>query len=214
VSATVASSILPLPQRDRTSTPQIRDDVFELRAQTAEVRDQAHSLASRAQDLHDRAQAVDLDDRALTLGQNDLDVLLNALGDDLGLPWSVVADLVGVSPTAVRKWRRGGEITPDRRARLARLVAFCEIVNEVDPRIKDVGRWLQTPIIAGATTLTPADVFVRGAEIPLLNRVATRTKAEELLNSVEPNWRETTRPDDRHQVVIAEDGVPSIVPVD
>jgi hypothetical protein len=209
-----ASSIRALPELDRTSTPQIRDDVFELRAHTAEFREQASTLANRARGLHDRVQAVDLDDRASALVQNDLDVLLNAMGDDRGLPWSVVADLVGVSPTAVRKWRRGGEITPDRRARLARLVAFCQIVSELDPRIDDVGLWLQSPIVAGATTLTPADLFARGAELALLNRAATRTGAEELLDSIDPHWRTTTKPDDRHRVVEASDGVRSIVPVD
>jgi hypothetical protein len=212
----VGTSIQPLQQRerDRTAAAQITDDVILLRATTAEVRDQANSLANQASVLHDRVQQFDLDDRTMTLSQNDLTDLLNSLGDDLGLPWSVIAELVGVSTTAVRKWRRGGEITHERRARLARLLAFCSIVPKLDPRIDDIARWLQTPLIVGASTLTPADLFVRNAEIPLLNRVADRTKSEELLDRILPDWRDTTRPDNRHQVVMASDGVPSIVPVD
>lgn len=211
---TATQSIRSLPERDQTATPQIRDDVFELRARSAEARDQAANLASEAQDLHDRVQAFDLDDRAGALAQNDPGDLLATLGDDRGMPWSLVADLVGVSPTAVRKWRRGGALSPDSRARLARLVAFCQILTEIDPLIDDAALWLQSPIIAGATTLVPADLFARGQEIALLNRAAKRTTAEQLLDDVYPDWRTTTRPDDRHRVVEAEDGVMSIVPAD
>lgn len=211
---TATHSIRSLPERDQTLTPQIREDVFELRARSAEARDHAANLANEAQDLHDRVQAFELDDRAAALAQNDPRDLLAALGDERGMPWSLVADLVGVSPTAVRKWRRGGALTPDTRSRLARLVAFCQLVPEVDPRIGDVALWLQSPLIAGTTTLTPANLFARGEEIALLNRAAKRTTAEQLLDAVHRNWRGTTRPDDRHRVVEATDGVMSIVPAD
>ncbi len=211
---TATESIRSLPQRDQTKTPQIRDDVFEVRARSAEVRDRFATWASEAQDLHDRAQEFHLDDRAGALAQHAPGVLLTALGDERGMPWSLVAQLVGVSPTAVRKWRRDGALTPESRSRLARLVAFCQIVPEVDPLIGDVTLWLQSPAISGATTLTPADIFARGAEIALLNRAAKRITAEQLLDTVVPDWRATTRPDNRHQVVEAADGVMSIVPVD
>lgn len=207
-------SIRSLPERDRTATPQIRDDVLELRAQSAEARDHAASLVSRAEDLHDRVQAFDLDDRAGALAQNEPADLLNVLGDERGMPWSLVAQLVGVSPTAVRKWRRGGALTPDRRSRLARLVAFCQVVSEMDPRIDDVALWLQSPVISGATTITPADIFAQGAEIALLNRAAGRSAPEQLLDTVDADWRTTTRPDSHHKVVEAPDGVMSIVPVE
>ena len=124
--ATATGSIRSLPERDRTSTPHIRDDVLELRARSAEARDQAATLASDIEDLHDRVQAVDLDDRTTALQQNDPADLLAFLGEERGIPWSLAAYLVGVSPTAVRKWRRGGALTPESRARLARLVAFCQ----------------------------------------------------------------------------------------
>jgi hypothetical protein len=211
--ATGTSSIRPLNPSDQTTTPQIREDVFELRARTAEARSRAASLSSRADDLHDRVQEFDLDDRAGALAQNDPTVLLSLLGDELGMPWSVVADLVGVSPTAVRKWRRGGALTPETRARLARLVAFCQILPEVEPRINDVVLWFQSPLISGSTTITPLDLFAQGREVALLNRAAKRITPEQLLDVEIPNWRETTRPDTRHRVVEAPDGVLAIVPV-
>jgi len=207
-------SIRSLPERDRTSTPQIRDDVFELRAQSAWARDQAAGLVSRAADIHHRVQAFDLDERAGTLAQNEPRDLLAGLGDDRGLPWSLVAQLAGVSSTAVRKWRRGGALTPESRSRLARLVAFCQIVGAVDPRIGDVALWLQSPVIAGATTLTRAELFSRGAEIELLKHAAGRITSEQLLDGSAPGWRHMTRPDHHHRVVEASDGVMSIVPVD
>jgi hypothetical protein len=211
---TATSSIRPLAPGDQTTTPQIREDIFELRAQTAQVRDEVANLANRADDLHDQVQGFDLDDRAAALAQNDPPILLSLLGDELGMPWSMVADLVGVSPTAVRKWRRGGAMTPETRARLARLVAFCQVLPEVEPRIADVVLWLQSPIIAGSTTLTPTDLFARGSAIALLNRAAKRLSAEQLLDAEIPTWRETTRPDSRHRVVEAPDGVLAIVPVE
>jgi hypothetical protein len=212
--ATATSTIRPLNPNDQTTTPQIREDIFHLRARTAEARSQAASLASRADDLHDRVQEFDLDDRAGALAQNEPTVLLSLLGDELGMPWSVVADLVGVSSTAVRKWRRGGSLTPESRARLARLVAFCQVLPEIEPRINDVVLWFQTPVISGSTTLTPLDLFAQGREVGLLNRAARRVTAEQLLDVEAPNWRETTRPDSRHRVVEAPDGVLAIVPVD
>jgi hypothetical protein len=212
-SATATSSIRPLTPSDQTTTPQIREDVFELRARTAEARTQAASLASRADDLHDRVQEFDLDDRAGALVQNEPAVLLSVLGDELGMPWSMVADLVGVSPTAVRKWRRGGALTPETRARLARLVAFCQVLPEIEPRINDVVLWFQSPLISGSTTLTPLDLFAQGREVALLNRAAKTVTAEQLLDDEVPNWRETTRPDAQHRVVEAPDGVLAIVPV-
>src|SRR3954462_15771801 len=128
------STIRPLPAPDQTRTPQIRElDLFELRAASAEIRDQAAQLSNRADALHNDVQRADLDRRALALQQSDPADLLMALGADLGMPWSLVAELVGVSPTAVRKWRRGGTLTPESRFRLARIVAFCQMIGELDP---------------------------------------------------------------------------------
>jgi transcriptional regulator with XRE-family HTH domain len=159
-------------------------------------------------------QEFDLDDRAGALVQNEPAVLLSLLGDELGMPWSMVADLVGVSPTAVRKWRRGGSLTPETRARLARLAAFCQVLPEVEPRITDVVLWLQSPVISGSTTITPADLFAQGSDVALLNRAAKRVSAEQLLDAEAPDWRATTRPDGRHRVIEAPDGVLAIVPVE
>ena len=211
---TATSSIQPLAPGDQTTTPQIREDVLDLRARTAEVRTQAAHVASQADDLHDRVQEFDLDDRTAALVQNEPSGLLALLGDDLGMPWSLVADLVGVSPTAVRKWRRGGALTPETRSRLARLVAFCQVLPEVEPRITDVALWFQTPIISGSTTITPADLFARGSDVAVLNRAASRVTAEQLLDAEVPDWRTTTRPDRRHRVIEAPDRVLAIVPVD
>jgi len=215
-SGTASGAIRSLerPEQSTTPSPQIREDVLDLRAQTAEVRAHAANLSAQAEDLHDRVQEFALDDRAAALVQNDPSVLLSMLGEDWGMPWSLVANLVGVSPTAVRKWRHGGALTPDTRSRLARLVAFCQIVPEIEPRITDLALWLQSPIIAGSTTITAADLFAHGADIPLLNRAAARVTAEQLLDSEVPQWRTTTRPDARHRVVEAPDGVLAIVPVD
>ncbi|MEJ7785610.1 MAG: hypothetical protein WKF96_12465 [Solirubrobacteraceae bacterium] len=207
------ATIRDLPRGDRTVTPQIHDELFDLRARTTQLRQDSATAAGAAEDIHDRVQTLDLNERASALVQNDLADLLVMLGEDRGMPWSLVADLVGVSATAVRKWRRGGEITPDRRARLARLVAFCQIVADRDSGFPDVSLWLQTPIIAGATALTPADLFAETHEIEALNLAGRVKSAEEVLDRVRADWRTSTRPDNHHRVVEAPDGVLSIVPV-
>jgi hypothetical protein len=212
--STLSESIRPLAPGDQTTTPQIREDVLDLRARSAEVRAQAADLANRADTLHDKVQEFDLDDRAAALVQNEPAVLLSRLGEDLGMPWSLVADLVGVSPTAVRKWRRGGALTPETRSRLARLAAFSQVVPELEPRITDIALWFQGPVIAGSTTVTPAIIFALGGDVALLNRATARITAEQLLDSVIPDWRTTTRPDRHHRVVEAPDGVLAIQPVE
>ena len=209
-----SSAIQSLPAGDQTQTPQIRElDLLELRATTAEIRDRASEVAGRADALHGRVQRADLDQRAASLQQTDPQDLLETLAVDLGMPWSLVAELANVSATAVRKWRRGGTLTPDSRYRLARIVAFCQVIRELNPRITDPVLWLQTPLSVH-TTLTAKDLYAAGAADGLLDVVAARAEAVQLLDRVAPSWRETHRPDTRHRVVMAPDGVPSIVAVD
>jgi hypothetical protein len=211
---TASSTIRPLPAPDQTRTPQIVDrDLFELRAQTAEIRDEAARLHERAGQLHTSVQAADLDRRAAALAQNNPADLLETLGEDLGMPWSLVAELIGVSPTAIRKWRKGGALTPDSRIRLARLVAFCQVIAELEPRITDPALWLQTQL-AAATSLTAKDLYAAGHADQLLDLAAQRASRTEVLDAFSANWRSIYPADDHHRVVIAPDGVPSIIPID
>lgn len=211
---TASSAIRSLPATEKTQTPQIRDlDLLELRATTAEIRDRASEIAGRADDLHGRVQRADLDQRAAALQQTAPQDLLETLADELGMPWSLVAELSGVTAAAVRKWRRGGTLTPESRYRLARIVAFCQVVVELNPRIADPVLWLQSPL-SSHTTLTAKDLYAVGEADGLLDVVAERIEAVQLLDRVAAGWQSTHRPDEHHRVVLGPDGVPSIVAVD
>ena len=208
------STVRTLTRPDQTRAPQvIEHDFYELRALTAEVHDDAARIADRAKGLNERAQHAHLDQRAATLSQSDPDLLLGELADVAGMPWSLVAKLLGVSPTAVRKWRKGGTLAPDSRLRLARIVVFCEMVREADPRIVDPALWLQTPMTS-ATVLTRGDLYALHRADDLLVMAAGRRSPDEVLDGAAPSWRTSHAADPHHRVVLAEDGVPSIVPVD
>lgn len=209
-----ASTIRSLAAPDQTRAPQVvEQDFYELHAQIAEVHDDAARTTDRAKALDERLQHAHLDQRAATRSQSDPDLLLAELSDVLGMPWSLVAKLLGVSPTAVRKWRKGGALAPYSRLRLSGIVVFCEMLRETDPRIVDPALWLQTQMTS-STVLTRADVYALGRTDDLLMMAAGRRPPEEILDAVDPDWRSSHAADQQHRVVSADDGVPSIVPAD
>jgi hypothetical protein len=205
-----AKTIRPLPALDETRAPQILD-LFQLRATTAEMRDEATRLSEHAGDLHARVQRADLDRRAAQLAQGDPVDLFATIADDLGMSWALVAELISVTPTAVRKWRRGGTMTPENRLRLGHLVAFCEAIPELNPRITDPALWLETPL-AATTTLTPAHLYRAALAQQLLDVASERLDAQTALSSFDPHWQTNYGVDGRFEVVAAPDGLPSIVP--
>jgi hypothetical protein len=203
-------TIRPLPELDQTRGSQVVP-FKELRAQTAELRDRVDQLSADAKDLHARVQSDDLDRRAMQRAQADPADLLTAVAEDLGMSWNLLARLMRVSPTAIRKWRRGQPITPDNRRELALVIAFSEALREVNPRITDASLWLETRLHR-ATTLTGADLFAAGRIDALLDVAAERMSATEALDIFDPQWKHHYPADDHFSVVVADDGIPSIVP--
>lgn len=203
-----STTIRSLPDLEETHTPQLLP--LELRARTAELRDEASQVSERAHELHAQVQLADLERRATIIAQQDLNDLLSAACDDYGMSWNILAQLVGVTPTAVRKWRKGQAITPDKRRRLALAIAFCSALGEVNPRITDPALWLEMPLHQ-ATTLTGATLSAEGYTDLLLDLAAERIDATTALDAYDRDWRVRHPADDRHEVVTAEDGLPAIV---
>jgi hypothetical protein len=203
-------TIRPLPELDQTRGSQVVP-FKELRAQTAELRDRVDQLSADAKDLHARVQSEDLDRRAMQRAQTHPADLLTAAAEDLGMSWNLLARLMRVSPTAIRKWRRGQPITPDNRRQLALVIAFSEALHEVNPRITDASLWLETRLHR-ATTLTGADLFAAGRIDALLDVAAERMTATEALDMFDPQWKQHYPADENFGVVVADDGIPSIVP--
>lgn len=208
--ANEARTIRPLPELDETRAPQVLP-LFELRAQTADLRDEADRLSANAQALHSEVQGADLEHRAIQMAQSEPSDLLDTVSRRLGISWNVLARLVGVSPTAVRKWRRGQPMLPGNRSRVALVVAFSDALQEVNPRVTDPSLWLETPLHSAAT-LTGVDLLAAGHADALLDIAAERTSPDVALTAFDPAWREKYPTDQRFRVAVAADGHPSVIP--
>lgn len=146
--------------------------------------------------------------RSLTtqLTQEPLLSLLENLSD-LGFSWRSVARLAGVSIPALRKWRRGESASGENRYRVARVVAFCELVGE-RYFIDNIAGWLETPIHSDAP-VSGLDLLAED-RFDLALRLAgdQSTDPEQILDEVRPDWRE--RYSSEVEVFIASDGLPAL----
>jgi transcriptional regulator with XRE-family HTH domain len=139
---------------------QVREDrptFASISKKAANLRDVVELTGQDVKGLHHDTVLAALDERAAVFGVQDPSLLLDVLGTEYGLSWSTVAKMIGVTPTAIRKWRRGEQLTPQNRQRLALLLAFLELLRSPFP-VADPASWLEMPISAEAT-LTPADLY-------------------------------------------------------
>jgi len=186
-------------------------EAAELVAGTAELRDDVDATNSRVTELHHGAEELHLAQMTRQLEASSPADLLDALADELSFPWALLARVVGVSPTAVRKWRRGENVTPAYHQRLAAFLAFARTLQHRDPRIGDVPRWLEMPVDA-RTDVSRLDLYLAGERTGLLDLAAGRRTEEDLLDEVAEGWRERAATVPRFEVVVHEDGTSSLVP--
>src|SRR5680860_862041 len=73
------------------------------------LRTNVDSLGGEVQELHDDARTLDLDSRTLDKSKKSVPALLDELASERGMGWSDIAEVIGVSISAVRKWRKGGD---------------------------------------------------------------------------------------------------------
>ena len=130
--------------------------------------------------------------------------LLNELAD-LGFAWRQIAQLVGVTVPALRKWRQGEPATGANRRTVARLAAFVHLVH-ADHLVDDVPSWMEMPL--STSHITGLDVYRDGGEILLVLLAANHHTSDDVLDIVEPGWRE--QQSDRFEITIAGDGQPVI----
>jgi hypothetical protein len=181
-----------------------------LLVRSAELRDRARTTAGATEDLHDDVQQFEIDTKTYALESVDTTTLLETLAEIYNFSWALLARVAGVTPTAVRKWRRGEAVTASRHQAIAELVAFCQLLPQVDPRVEDIPFWLETPV-ATDTTLTRLDLYRLGNKVELLNIAAGRLGAHAALDRLQPNWRATYGRDPRFETVVHEDGSATIV---
>jgi hypothetical protein len=138
--------------------------------------------------------------------------LLDELALVRGLSWHTMASMLAITPTAIRKWRRGGSLTPDNRQQLASLVAFFDLLDHVDNPPQNVGSWVEMPVRED-TTLNPAEIYRNPtARWLLLEWVRGNLDTSTMLDRHTSDWRITHAPDPAFQVGIGPDGERAIIP--
>lgn len=206
----------PARGRDRgtggleTTTPIRETGDTRLVNDVSALRDGATFLQHDVERLHDDVRARALDERTSAAALRDPRELLRELSRGHGLSWTTIARLAGVSPTAVRKWRRGETIGPSSRRSLARAATFLQMLDEHSLPITEVGTWLEMPL-SDESTLTAVDIYAGGRVELLLDFAARRLGAHAVLDAFDANWRERHLADMRFAVEVAEDGDVSIV---
>lgn len=184
--------VVPIPQTRSSLVKQIAD-----------LRDRAEATNRDVADLHRRVNASDLDRRMHFKVREDVPKLLRLLSEDRGMAWNDVAECIGVSGQAIRKWRKGENATGPNRLALAKLAAFLDILSELG--IGDPASWLEVPIVAGYP-VRGFDLYAAGRADLVLEWANTRVPSgEAILDLFDRDWRrrfpreyETFRAGDRN----------------
>ena len=106
------------------------------------LRTEVDMLGGEVQEMHGEIRERDLADRALEKSKKSVAGLLDELAIDRGMGWSDIAEVVGVSVSAVRKWRKGGVASPQSRSKLARIAALLDALEEKG-LIEDPAAWME-----------------------------------------------------------------------
>lgn len=172
--------------RDYTH-PESETKALALRA--GSLRDETGLLHGDASALHRQVRQLDLKERTAEKIRRSVPELLRELATDRGMAWADIADLVGVSVAAVRKWRTDGGATADNRSRLARLAAFLDALTACG--IADAAQWVEIALpLPEGYTITPIEVYRRGGEQALLDHACGHGEAEGVLDATMPGWRQ------------------------
>lgn len=171
-----------------------------------ELRDEARLVNSDIVEGHHAARRWRLDDRTSVKARSSISVLLNELAVKRGMTWSSIARLCNVSVSAVRKWRKGEDPSPEKRLALARLAAFIDLLDELP--VSEPAAWLAMPMVSGYTVIGE-DLYVAGLADRLLDLASSKADLDEVLITFDKNWRTHFRSD--YEVIEGGDGMPSIV---
>ena len=159
-------------------------------------------LSEDVEDGRREVRSLDLDRRTAARAALAPERLLDELSTAYGLAWSEIARLCYVTVSAVRKWRTGDSISPERRRALARLAAFLDLLSEVGPVDEPAG-WLNMRL-SDRLTVTAADLYIDGRADDLLEHAQGHLGLDELLDRWNPDWRIAARSDWR--IVDGSDG--------
>lgn len=163
-----------------------------LRKEASRLVDETHLLNLDAKDLRDRTRTEDLRQRAAIKARSSVSTLLLELSMERGLSWSDLARMVGVSVSAVRKWRTGGDATSDKRQQLATLAAFLDML--ADYAIEDPAQWMEMLLpLPPEYRVRPIDLYEMGFAGALLDLADQQRDVESVMDEADPVWREARR---------------------
>lgn len=160
-----------------------------LSIRTDYLRTNFDSLGGEVQELHDGARSLDLDSRSLDKSKKSVPALLEELGSERGMGWSDIAEVIGVSISAVRKWRKGGDASPESRKNLARIAAYLDLLEE-KVMVEDPAGWMEMDLPIGTGYyIRPLDLYLEGHEFALIDIAERRRDIPVVLDEIRPGWR-------------------------
>lgn len=140
--------------------------------------------------LHGEARSIDLRQRSLAKSRKSVAELLEELSLERGMSWTDIAEMTGVSVSAVRKWRQGGDANGDRRARLAELAAFLDVLEDKGI-VSEPAQWMEMPLpLDAGYIIRPLDLYADGFRDELIDLAEQRRTMEHILDDVRPGWRD------------------------
>lgn len=155
--------------------------------------------------LHKRIHDVEWRTVAAERGKASVTSMLGELAD-LGFAWRDIAQMVGVSVPAVQKWRKGEKASGDSRARLASLLAACDLIAS-HYMVDEIASWFEMPLSPSAP-VTPITLYAANRADLVFEFASGHSDPEVLLTEFDPEWRERYRSD--FEVFEAGDGSRSI----
>lgn len=171
------------------------------------LRTEVDMLGGEVQELHSEVRGHDLADRSLEKSKKSVANLLEELASNRGMGWSDIAEVVGVSVSAVRKWRKGGVASPQSRTKLARIAALLDVLEEKGV-IEDPAAWMEMDFtLAAGYFIRPLDLYLEGHVAELIELAEQRQTTAQVLDQVRPNWRQSRS---GFEVILDDDGERSI----
>lgn len=155
------------------------------------------------QELDRQQREEQLRETAGILSRRDPLELLEEASESWGLSWNTLGRMVGVSPSAMRKWRNGrGAVSPENREQVTMLSAFLTVIQRCREPIADIGSWVEMRL-RDDTTLTPVDLYAAGPDgrLLLIDLAAELMTTVEVLDSFDADWRTRYSRDPRFRVV-------------
>lgn len=165
------------------------------------LRTDSDRISHQVRALHERTRTNDLEARAYEKAtRKSVRDLLDELANERGMAWTDIAAATQVSISAIRKWRKGGEATQDKRRSLARIAALLDALQE-KAGVPDPAQWMEMDLpLPPGYHVKPLDIYVAGHPEALFDLAELRTPVEHILDDTDPAWR-----DRRSDFVVVQD---------